>query len=90
MYKDAARLINYKRTGRFPSITDFTGLDSLEEVLKEDASFPASKQELVHHQEWKLFDQTHDKRTHARELLQKLPERTYADLGDVMNELRRT
>jgi uncharacterized protein YecE (DUF72 family) len=88
MYKDAARLISYKRTGGFPSITDFTGLSSLEEVLREDTNFPTSKQELVHHQGWKLFDATHDKRVHANELLQKLPERTYADLGDVMNELR--
>jgi hypothetical protein len=88
MYKDAARLKVYKETGKFPMITGSTGLSSLEEVLSEDASFPATKQDLVHKQGWKLFDQTETERIRAAELLQKLPERTYNSVDEVTEALR--
>jgi uncharacterized protein YecE (DUF72 family) len=88
MFKDAARLEIYKQTGKFPKITKSTGLPSLEEVLKEDARFPATRQELIHSQGWKLFDRTPDKRALTRELLQELPEKTYHDLEEVMQTLK--
>ena len=88
MYKDAARLELYKQTGKFPKITKSTGLLSLEEVLKEDARFPATKQELIHGQGWKLFDLTPDKRTLTRELLQELPEKTYHNINEVVQTLK--
>jgi uncharacterized protein YecE (DUF72 family) len=87
MFKDAARLKIYKQTGKFPKITKSTGLSSLEEVLKEDARFPATRQELIHSQGWKLFDRTPDKRALTRELLQELPKKTYHDLEEVMQTL---
>lgn len=88
MFKDAARLKLYKQTGRFPKITKSTGLSSLEEILKEDAQFPATRQELVHNQGWKLFDRTPDKRVLTRELLQELPEKTYHSIEEVMQTLK--
>lgn len=87
MYKDAARLKVYKQTGKFPQVTGSTGLSSLEEVLREDASFPTTKRELVHSQGWKLFDLNHAKRTHAETLLEKLPEGAYNNMGEVLREL---
>jgi len=87
MYKDAARLKIYKQTGKFPRITKSIGLSSLEEVLKEDTRFPTTKEELVRHQGWKLFDLTEEKRIHAMEFLQKLQERTYENISDVMDAL---
>lgn len=87
MYKDAARLKIFKETGKFPMVTRSTGLSSLEEVLREDARFPIARQELIESQGWKLFDLTTDERAHARDLLQKLPERTYSDISDVMHTL---
>jgi len=87
MYKDAARLKIYKQTGNFPKVTKSSGLASLEEVLREDAKFPASKDDLVSSQGWKLFDLTEDERVHAEEYLQRLPERTYNNINDVMNTL---
>jgi len=87
MYKDAARMKIYKETGRFPTVTRSTGLASLEEVLREDAKFPTTRQELIESQGWKLFDLTADERVHARDLLQRLPERTYSDINDVMHTL---
>lgn len=89
MYKDAARLKTYKQTGKFPKITGSTGLSSLREVLSEDASFPATKHELVENQGWKLFDLTDTKRVHASEFLDKLPERTYRSISAAIDEIAR-
>lgn len=88
MYKDAARLKIYEQTGKFPKVTRSTGLSSLEEVLSEDALFPATKQELMRNQGWKIFDLNEDKRAHARYLLQNLPERTYSNLDEVIQDLK--
>jgi hypothetical protein len=90
MYKDAARLKVYKRTGRFPPITKSTGLMSLEEVLSEDAQFPSTKQELIENQGWKLFDETKENRIHAANALQNLPERMYKSVDDVISTLKPT
>jgi len=84
MYKDAARLKTYKESGGFPMATKSTGLKSLEEVLREDAVFPTSKQNLIQHQGWKLMDLTQDERVRVSDILQKLPEKTYASVDDVV------
>jgi hypothetical protein len=88
MYKDATRLKIYKQTGKFPKVTRETGLASLDEVLSEDARFPASKEEMIKNQGWKLFDLTEGKRVSARDYLEKLPERTYSNISDVIEALR--
>jgi uncharacterized protein YecE (DUF72 family) len=88
MYKDAARLKVYKETGKFPMVTKSTGILSLEGILKEDAGFPATKHELISDQGWKLFDLDENKRVYAREFLQKLPERRYNNVNDVIETLR--
>jgi hypothetical protein len=88
MYKDAARLKVYKQTGKFPQVTGSTGLSSLEEVLSEDASFPITKQGLVHSQGWKLFDLNQTVRTRAETFLEKLPEGTYSNVSEVIRELQ--
>jgi uncharacterized protein YecE (DUF72 family) len=87
MYKDAVRLKKYKQTGKFPMITRSTGISSLVEVLREDAEFPATKQQLIRKQGWKLFDMTETVRVHAEEALQKLPEGPYNNIDEVMNKL---
>ena len=65
IYKDAARFKVYKQTGKFPMVTKSTGLSSLAEVLSEDVRFPATKQQLLLDQGWKLIDLTKDKRIRA-------------------------
>jgi uncharacterized protein YecE (DUF72 family) len=87
MYQDAARLKIYKQTGKFPSVTHSTGLRSLEEVLRENASFPLTKQNLLENYGWKLFDHTRDKRIHAADVLTQLPEKTYENVHDVITSL---
>jgi len=88
MYKDAARFKIYKETGKFPMVTKSTGLDSLTEVLREDARFPSSREELIRHQGWKLIDFTEDKRVHATYMLERLPEKTYNSVDDVVETLK--
>jgi Protein of unknown function DUF72 len=88
MYRDAARLKIFMDSGRFPSLTAQVGLESLGEVLKEDAEFPATKNQLVSLQGWKLFDRTSEQRARVGNVLQKLPERTYATLDDVLASLK--
>lgn len=87
MYKDAVRLKTYKQTGKFPSITKSSGIDSLEEVLGEDAKFPATKQELIQNQGWKLFDLSETDRIHAAEALKELPEQTFYSLAEVVEKV---
>jgi len=88
MYKDAARFKTYKQTGQFPMVTRSTGLASLEEVMSEDARFPSTKHELIQSQGWKVFDMTESERTRLADLLEKLPEGTYSDLGEVVDGLK--
>jgi len=88
MYKDAARYKTYKETEKFPSITRYRGLQSLRAVLKEDSKFPTSKEALIKDQGWKLIDLTEEKRTQAKELLQKLEEKTYNDAEEVIRDLQ--
>ncbi len=87
MYKDAVRLKSYKQTGKFPSITNSSGIDSLEEVLGEDAKFPATKQQLIQNQGWKLFDLRKTERIHAAEALKELPEQIYYSLAEVVEKV---
>jgi len=87
-HPDAARFLTFKRTGAFPAATDRLGLASLEEVLRSDARFPASKEDLVRDQGWKVFDLDDRTRAHAAVFLERLPEKVYADLSQVVSDLR--
>lgn len=88
MYQDAARFLTFKRTGTFPPTGAARGLSSLEEALRSDARFPASKEDLLQAQGWKVFDVDDQTRAHAATVLERLPDRVYADLGEVISELR--
>ena len=88
MYKDAARFKIYKESGKFPMVTKSSGLGSLAEVLREDAKFPSNKRELIRHQGWKLVDLREDKRVHASYMLEKLPEKTYNSISEVVQSLK--
>ena len=88
MYRDAGRFKIYKQTGKFPSVTNTTGLSSLREILKEGNIFPATKEQLIKHHGWKLFDYTQEKRVLAIEFLQKLPSREFLNVNQVIELLR--
>lgn len=88
MFKDAARFKIYKESGNFPAVTKSTGINSLVEILKEDAIFPSTKFDLINDQGWKLIDLTSTRRVHASELIQKLPEKIYYGINDIVHSLR--
>ncbi|UCC57658.1 MAG: DUF72 domain-containing protein [Candidatus Bathyarchaeum sp.] len=87
MFKDAARLLLYEETGSFPMVTKSTGIDSLAEVLKEDAKFPSTRRELVRDQGWKVIDLSKEERVRASFLLNKLPDKTYYDTNEIVKVL---
>jgi hypothetical protein len=87
MNTDAARYMQYKKTGKFLPVTSFTGIDSARAVLSEDARFPMSKPELIEKQGWKVVDLNMDRRVHLSELLAKIPEKTYNDIDEVAEAL---
>jgi uncharacterized protein YecE (DUF72 family) len=89
MNTDAARFMQYKKTGEFMPVTSFTGVDSVRAVLAEDAVFPSSKDELVEHQGWKVVDVTPKIRVHLAELLANIPEKTYNSIDEVAAEVER-
>ena len=87
MNADAARFMQYKKTGKFIPVTPYAGIESAKAVLSEDARFPASKKGLIEQQGWKVVDLTPDKRVHLSEVLVNLPEKTYRDLNEVVKAL---
>ncbi len=89
MYKDAVRLKVYRKQGKFPGITQYTGVSALREVLQEDARFPASKEELIEAQGWKVIDVKEDRRVHAEVLLEKLEKGIYGGVVEVVEGLER-
>jgi uncharacterized protein YecE (DUF72 family) len=88
MNTDALRFLQYKKAGNFIPVTSFVGVDSARAVLAEDAKFPSSKQELTAKQGWKVIDLASDKRAHLSEFLSRIPDKTYSNIDEVMNELR--
>jgi uncharacterized protein YecE (DUF72 family) len=87
MNTDAARFMQYKKTGEFMQVTSFTGVDSVRSVLAEDAVFPSSKAKLVEHQGWKVVDVTPKVRVHLAELLANIPEKIYNSIDEVAAEV---
>jgi uncharacterized protein YecE (DUF72 family) len=88
MYTDAARLKVYEKSGIFPKVTKAIGLESLRSVLDEDARFPATKSELMEKQGWKVFDITEQEHVHANTLLEKLPDRIFGSVEEVVGNLK--
>ena len=87
MYSDAARFLAFKRTGTFPPVTSARGVTSLEEVLRPDARFPATREELVRDHGWKVIDLDDRTRAHATTMFEKVPPRRYEDLADLVSEM---
>jgi hypothetical protein len=90
MFKDASRFLIYKETGDFPMVTKSTGVNSLAEVLSEDANFPSTKKDLVDRQGWKVIDLSREERVRASHLLNKLPDKTYYSIDEIVEVLEAT
>jgi len=88
MYKDAARLKVFLKSGSFPRVTKKLGLESLQEVLMEDTKFPITKKGLLEEQGWKVIDKSETERIHASYYLELVPERTYENVEEIIRELK--
>jgi uncharacterized protein YecE (DUF72 family) len=88
MNSDAARFKRYKDSGKFLPVSDYSGVYSAQAVLAEDAKFPTTKSALIIDQGWKVFDLTPNKREHLSKVVEKLPEKTYYSLSDVVESLK--
>ncbi len=88
MHTDAVRFKMHRVTGKFLPVTNFLGVDSAKSVLAEDATFPSSKLELIDDQGWKVIDLSETKRVHLSEVLERIPERNYSSLDEVIVELK--
>ncbi len=89
MNTDAIRFKHYKNAGNFLPVTAYTGIDSAKAVLSEDTTVLATKSELKAQQGWKVIDLTPNKRVHLSEVLEKIPDKTYSSINEVVKELRR-
>jgi len=87
MYLDAARLEKFIRKGELPRVTKSYGIDSLAEVLV-DASFPATKEEILKKHGWKLIDVDEKTRVPASVILKQLRRKNYRSLEELLRELR--
>ncbi len=87
MNTDALRFQSYRKTGKFPSITGFTGVAAAKSVLAEDVQFPASRQALIEKQGWKVFDLNEEKRLRLSDWLAKIPDRVYNSMNEVESAL---
>jgi hypothetical protein len=88
MYTDAVRFKTHQLTGKFIPATSYFGLQSAEAVLAEDTVFPTTKTSLIERQGWKVIDLSKDKRVHLSMVLDKIEDKTYNNLGEVIRELK--
>jgi len=87
MYKDAGRVKSFIEKGYFPKITSGVGVDSIREVLSEDARFPTNKSNLLRDQGWRVFQETGEVRRIST-VLEKLQDGEYNSLDDLLTQLR--
>lgn len=87
MYQDAGRVKSFIEKGYFPKITSGVGIDSIREVLSEDAKFPATRSSLVRDQGWKVFQDTEEVRKISA-ILERLPEARYGSLDELIGDIR--
>jgi uncharacterized protein YecE (DUF72 family) len=88
MYKDAARISVYEATGTFPKVTRGVGVDSVIEVLGEDAQFPSTTSILLRSQGWKVCEWKADQQLRLSDILSRIEEKRFQSLHDLQLELR--
>ncbi len=88
MYEDAARMRNILRTGHDQAQKGPTGLDSLKRVIVLGrVKYPASKKSIIEEFGWRTFNLELQKKIHAGEIFQKLPERMYDSVEEIIQFL---
>ena len=89
MYKDAARISIYETSGDFPKVTHSVGVDSVIEVLEEDARFPALTSQLIRSQGWKVIEWKDNQQLRLSDLFSRIEERRFENLSEVKSVLQK-
>jgi len=88
MLDDAARFMQYPKTGVFPSLTGAVGLNSVRSII-EKTRYPTTKSRLSKRLGWRLVELDSGKQTPLDELIKKLPSKPYRSLEEILKEIER-
>jgi uncharacterized protein YecE (DUF72 family) len=88
MFHDAARFKHFIETASFPSLTGAMGLESVKSVIQK-TRYPTTKSLLLKRLGWRLIELKEGKQTRLNELLKNLPPKSYENMEEVLQELRR-
>jgi hypothetical protein len=88
MLDDGIRFMHFIETGRFPSLTGTVGLESVKSVIQK-TRYPTTKSLLLKRLGWKLVELEEGKQTRLEELLEKLPSKSFENVEEVLQELRK-
>lgn len=87
MFDDAFRFKKFLEKGKFPSITDAVGLESVRKVV-EKTRYPTTKALLLKRVGWKLVELEEKRQARLEKLLKKLPSKTYNNAEEVLREIK--
>lgn len=88
MFDDAIRFMHYLKTGSFLSLTGAIGLESIKIVIQK-TRYPITKSLLLKRLGWRLVEWEKGRQVRLEELLRNLPSKSYADVNEVLQELKR-
>lgn len=90
MYTDALRVKAYLERGVLLNIYPKPGLEAVRQALMEKPVFPVTRDGLVSVHGWKVVDITTDRRVRLSKLFERIPDRVYTSVEDVLSEIRKT
>jgi uncharacterized protein YecE (DUF72 family) len=89
MFDDGIRFIRYLETGKFPSLTGATGLESVKRVIQK-TRYPTTKNLLLKRLGWRLVEPEKGKQKRLEEFLKNLPSKSYENVEEVVRELKKS
>jgi len=90
MYTDAGKLRFYHLYKEFPKNKPPYGLEAIKTELLRDMNFPATRDEIIKHEGWKVIPLNEKDDIHIGDILSWLPPKIYKNPNEVIEELRKT
>jgi len=87
MFDDANRFVYYIKNGKFPSLTEAVGMESVRRVLGK-TRYPATKSLLLKRTGWKLVEIQEGRQIRLEELLREIPSKTYKSVDELLKEIK--
>ncbi len=89
MYTDAGKLRYYYLYKDFPRNKPPYGIEAVKAELMKDMKFPASREEIIRHEGWKVVPLDEKRDIHLGDILSWLPPGTYKNVDDVIEKLEK-